>query len=65
MCVCVCVRARVHVRASESPVQPSVCDAAVNCVRTFFQWSPQKKQCAKVLSCEIVCKMLVAQLLAT
>ena len=52
MCVCVCVC------KGKSPGQPSVCDTAVNFVQTFFQWNPQK-QCAKVLSCEIVCKMLV------
>jgi len=35
----------VRAHARNSPGQPSVCDAAVNGVRTFFQWSPQKTVC--------------------
>jgi hypothetical protein len=55
------VRTRAKVRFLVSPL-------CVMQLRTVFGLSSDgahKKQCAKVLSCEIVDKMLVAQLLAT
>ena len=43
VCLCACVRARA--RKGKSSGKPSVCDAAVNCIWTFFQQSPQNAVC--------------------
>jgi hypothetical protein len=63
--VCVCVCARACVRAISRVLFSLLCVMQLWTVFWLSSNGVHKKQCAKVFSCGIVCKMLVAQLIAT